>query len=276
MTLINALCASLLTAAIIPTFAIGQTSGSSSVPVAEETGTAHAVRTFTSANDVSRYGARETLTSETVSVYNEADSTWTMGASSYIEPERVGVDPTQEPASTQDTTPKQQDTATKDADRQDTTAAKTGDSQPAAGSQQGSETAKDDAQAQETAETITTSTPAATGDSGNAYAWGQCTWWAYERRKQLGLPVGSYFGNGAQWASSAANLGYTVDNTPGVGSIIVFQPGQAGASLYYGHVGVVEQVHDDGSITISESNAQGLGVVSYRTLADTRLYQYIH
>lgn len=43
----------------------------------------------------------------------------------------------------------------------------------------------------------------ATGDSGDDYPYGQCTWWAYERRKQLGLPVGGRFGNGGQWADSA-------------------------------------------------------------------------
>ena len=40
----------------------------------------------------------------------------------------------------------------------------------------------------------------ATGDTGLAYSFSQCTWWAYTRRHQLGLPVGSRFGNGAQWA----------------------------------------------------------------------------
>lgn len=41
----------------------------------------------------------------------------------------------------------------------------------------------------------------ATGDSGDDYPYGQCTWWAYERRKQLGLPVGGRFGNGGLWAA---------------------------------------------------------------------------
>ncbi|RSX49757.1 CHAP domain-containing protein [Bifidobacterium castoris] len=121
-----------------------------------------------------------------------------------------------------------------------------------------------------------TGTPADTGDTGNAYPWGQCTWWAYERRHQLGLPAGSHFGNAASWAASAAALGYTVDTTPTVGAIVVFQPGQAGAHPVYGHVAVVEQIHDDGSVTISESNVQGLGVISNRTLPAASQYAYIH
>lgn len=117
--------------------------------------------------------------------------------------------------------------------------------------------------------------PTTTGDSGNAYPWGQCTWWAYVRRHQLDLPVGSYFGDGRQWADSAMRLGYTVNTTPTVGAIIVFQPGQDGADGTYGHVAIVEQVHEDGSITISESNAQGLGVISNRTFTTASRYTYI-
>ncbi len=132
---------------------------------------------------------------------------------------------------------------------------------------------------------VTTSTPAsityagtpdhATGDSGNAYPWGQCTWYAYERRHQLGLPCGSYFGNGGAWAASAASYGYAVDNNPQVGDVVVFAPGQAGASAFYGHVAVVEAVSGD-SIVISESNARGLGVISTRAVSDAYSYQYIH
>ena len=119
----------------------------------------------------------------------------------------------------------------------------------------------------------------ATGDTaGNAYPWGQCTWWAYERRHQLGLPCGSYFGNGGSWAASAASLGYAVDGNPQVGDVIVFRPGQDGASSVYGHVAVVEAVHpESNSVTISESNAAGLGVVSYRTIYNAYTgHQYIH
>lgn len=96
-----------------------------------------------------------------------------------------------------------------------------------------------------------------TGDNGNTYPYGQCTWWAYKRRSELGLPTGSRFGNAKDWTVNATKLGYWVDGTPRVGDVIVFQPGQLGADATYGHVGVVEKVHDNGSITISESNVQG-------------------
>lgn len=103
------------------------------------------------------------------------------------------------------------------------------------------------------------------GDSGNAYDYGQCTWWAYVRRHQLGLPVGSYFGDGAQWANSARAHGYRVDQTPSVGAVIVFAPGQDGAHPVYGHVAIVEAVYGN-RVLISESNVRGLGVISNRTL----------
>ncbi|WP_240539317.1 CHAP domain-containing protein [Bifidobacterium sp. SO1] len=96
-----------------------------------------------------------------------------------------------------------------------------------------------------------------TGDSGNSYPYGQCTWWAYKRRAELGLPTGSRFGNAQNWPASARSLGYWVDSTPRVGDAVVFKAGQYGADATYGHVGVVEKVHADGSITISEANVNG-------------------
>ena len=118
--------------------------------------------------------------------------------------------------------------------------------------------------------------PVSSGDTGNQYPWGQCTWYAYARRHQLGLPAASYFGNGGQWAASARSLGYSVDNLPKVGDIAVFYPGQHGADGYYGHVAIVEAVHADGSVTISESNVAGLGVISSRVIPADPSMQYIH
>ncbi|MBT1160433.1 MULTISPECIES: CHAP domain-containing protein [Bifidobacterium] len=120
----------------------------------------------------------------------------------------------------------------------------------------------------------------ATGENGgNAYPWGQCTWYAYNRRVELGLPVGSYFGNGADWADAARTFGYWVDSTARhVGDVVVFQPGQLNADSYYGHVAVVEKIHKDGSIEVSESNVKGLGVISTRTISatDAAQLQFIH
>lgn len=116
-----------------------------------------------------------------------------------------------------------------------------------------------------------------TGDSGNSYEFSQCTWWAYTRRHQLGLPVGSYFGNGNQWASSARSLGYWVDNTPhNVGDIMVFKSGQAGADSYYGHVAIVERINPDGSVTTSECGAAFRGKTYSRTYTNIHDFQYIH
>lgn len=119
----------------------------------------------------------------------------------------------------------------------------------------------------------------ATGDSGDAYPYGQCTWYAYNARKEKGLPVGSHFGNALSWGASAQALGYWVDNTARFeGDIVVFAPGQQGAHGYYGHVAIVDSVNEDGSITISESNVEGLGVISHRnfTAQEAAQLTYIH
>lgn len=117
----------------------------------------------------------------------------------------------------------------------------------------------------------------ATTDVGNAYPFSQCTWWVYVRRHQLGLPVGSHFGNGAQWADSARAAGYWVDNTPRhVGDIMVFKRGQEGSSSIYGHVAVVEAINPDGSVTTSECGASYNGKTFSRTFTNVSDFTYIH
>lgn len=119
----------------------------------------------------------------------------------------------------------------------------------------------------------------ATGDSGNAYEFSQCTWWVYVRRHQLGLPVGSYMGNGSQWADSARGLGYWVDRTARhVGDVMVFRAGQAGSDPAYGHVAIVEKINPDGSIETSESGAPLHGRTFSRKFdaKDISQYQFIH
>ncbi|KFI96095.1 CHAP domain-containing protein [Bifidobacterium stellenboschense] len=116
---------------------------------------------------------------------------------------------------------------------------------------------------------------------GSAYPARQCTLWAYIRRSQLSLPVGSYMGNGGQWAATARGLGYYVNNTPHVGAAMVFLPGQSvgghwTADWQYGHVAVVERVNSDGSVFISEGGTGFATFPAWETISNAGAYQYVH
>lgn len=86
---------------------------------------------------------------------------------------------------------------------------------------------------------------------------GQCVNWASYMRPDLG---GLRLGNARDWARGAANHGFRVDRTPSAGAI--FQT----SSGWYGHVGYVEAVNGDGSITVTEMN---YGYVPYRVIRAT-------
>ncbi|HTK39537.1 MAG TPA: LysM peptidoglycan-binding domain-containing protein [Patescibacteria group bacterium] len=112
---------------------------------------------------------------------------------------------------------------------------------------------------------------------GNRYGFGQCTWYAYERRAELGRPVGSFWGNASTWAYYASAAGFRVDGSPAVGAIM-----QNGGG--YGHVSIIESVNPGVSVTISEMNAYrfgggfnriGHGEISWSE-AVSGMYQYIH
>lgn len=98
----------------------------------------------------------------------------------------------------------------------------------------------------------------------SSYSWGQCTWYVYNRAKELGYQFDPYMGNGGNWKYKP---GYDVSNTPKVGSAICFSPGEEGADSLYGHIAIVEEIRKDGSILISESNCIGLGDISYRVFS---------
>lgn len=113
--------------------------------------------------------------------------------------------------------------------------------------------------------------------AGNRYSYGQCTWYAYERRAQLGMPVGGMWGNAYSWAYMAQAAGYLVDGNPSIGAVMQNSGG-------YGHVAVVESVNPGVSITISEMNAYrfgggwnrvGRGEISWSE-ATSGYYKYIH
>lgn len=110
--------------------------------------------------------------------------------------------------------------------------------------------------------------------AGNRYDYGYCTWYAYNRRAELGRPVGSFWGNASTWASYARGSGYLVNSSPAVGAVMQ-NSYQAGG---YGHVAVVESVNADGSIYVSEMNYAGWNVKSYRTVSagEASGYNYIH
>lgn len=109
---------------------------------------------------------------------------------------------------------------------------------------------------------------------GNRYDYGYCTWYAYNRRMELGLPIGGMWGNASSWASLARVAGFRVDNVPSVGAVMQTANSAGG----YGHVAVVESVGGDGSITISEMNYAGWNRKSTRTLSpgEAASYNYIH
>ena len=111
--------------------------------------------------------------------------------------------------------------------------------------------------------------------SGNKYAYGWCTWYAWQWRKDtLGDAMPSNMGNAASWARSAAGAGYTVSRTPVYGAVF-----QTTGGSYYGHVGVVTAVHSDGSVTISDMNGiAGWGRVGSKTIsaAEASRYNYIY
>lgn len=110
--------------------------------------------------------------------------------------------------------------------------------------------------------------------SGNRYAYGYCTWYAYNKRAAAGRPIGSNWGNATTWASLARASGFAVDKNPQAGDVFQTSGGWGG----YGHVGYVEVVHADGSITVSEMNYAGWNRVSSRTIPASAVgqFNYIH
>jgi len=88
----------------------------------------------------------------------------------------------------------------------------------------------------------------------NGYYYGYCTWYVANQKN-----IPQSWGNAGQWLYGAISSGYATGSTPEPGAIIV--TGEGG----YGHVGIVQSVHDN-AITISEMNYIGWGIVNEREI----------
>ena len=121
--------------------------------------------------------------------------------------------------------------------------------------------AQTQAAAQPAVQTQAAAAPVATASrptystSASSYPVGECTWGA----KTLAPWAGDYWGNGGQWAASAAAAGFRTGSQPQVGAIACWNDGG------YGHVAVVTAVQSTTSIQVSESNYNGIrSIGNYR------------
>ena len=129
-----------------------------------------------------------------------------------------------------------------------------------------------------TTQNVSAPAPTSVSYGTNHYYWGDCTWYVFERRQQLGKPVGNNWGNAYDWDNRARSAGYRVNNSPSVGAIM-----QANAWTNYawglGHVAVVERINSNGSILVSEMNfGSGKGVKTFRTISASQVsgHNFIH
>ena len=110
---------------------------------------------------------------------------------------------------------------------------------------------------------------------GDEYAPGNCTYWVYARRAQVGEPIPNTWGNADTWGSRAHNDGYLVDHTPTQYAIM-----QSSTDTIYGpgHVAFVESIEPNGNWDISEMNVGGLYIVDHKSMppAAAQNYSFIH
>ena len=85
--------------------------------------------------------------------------------------------------------------------------------------------------------------------SALTYGVGECTRFV----AQVAVWVKSGWGDAYQWTGNAQKAGLTVDKTPRLGSVAVWQPGQGGA-LGAGHVAEVVGFQDNGVPIVQEQN----------------------
>jgi surface antigen len=108
--------------------------------------------------------------------------------------------------------------------------------------------------------------------TANTYIYGYCTFWAAQRRIEVGKPIPNNWGDAHTWDDGARKAGYTVNHTPAKYAIMETDAGALG------HVAFVEEVGPDGSWKVSEMNVKGWDILSDRTFKPQQAkdYNFIH
>ncbi len=91
--------------------------------------------------------------------------------------------------------------------------------------------------------------------TGNKFPYGYCTYYVANKKHV------TWRGNAGAWLYNARAAGRKTGRKPKVGSIVVTTE-----DARYGHVAIVEAV-GKGTITVSEMNYKGWGIVDHRTLS---------
>jgi peptidoglycan DL-endopeptidase LytE len=108
------------------------------------------------------------------------------------------------------------------------------------------------------------------GFLGDTYAFGNCTYWVFMRRAQVGEAIPTTWGNAATWASRATADGYVVNHIPSQYAIMQTPNSDGGL----GHVAFVESIDPDGTWHISEMNVVGFDEVDDRAMPASAASEY--
>ena len=113
------------------------------------------------------------------------------------------------------------------------------------------------------------------------FAYGQCTWLAYNKRPDIvnygATHFGYYHWDGWEWSGHAKAEGYSVNRKPRKGDIAVWQPHVGGAGSK-GHLAYVRAIYKKGRIGIVEMNWNGHKDPTRRTLGPSyvKKLEFIH
>ena len=108
----------------------------------------------------------------------------------------------------------------------------------------------------------------------NGYDPGYCTWYVANKRIAIGKPLPANLGDAYTWDDNGIRAGLQVDRTPAYGAAVVTKTYRAP-----GHVAFVEEVFADGSVRISEMNAQYVRYqITSRIMSpdEANSYNYVH